>query len=229
MSAELMRNIRDSVNAAPGQGYRAMAISGRSGMFSAGLDIAEMLTLDRTDATAFFDALFSLLKALAASRIPIAAAITGQSPAGGAVLSTFCDYRVMAAGDYRFGYNEVAVGLVVPRPVHAAIARIAGAEVAERMCAEGRLVGPGEAQALGLVHEVVPPAEVIPRALAWCQKMAALPQAAMSTMRDYARRSLVKCFEGFEDENDYMARVFFSDEAQRVLRDVMQRLKAKGK
>ena len=36
---------------------------------------------------------------LAASPIPVAAAITGHSPAGGAVLAMYCDYRVMSRGE----------------------------------------------------------------------------------------------------------------------------------
>lgn len=31
---------------------------------------------------------------------PVAAAITGHSPAGGAVICLMCDYRVMSRGDY---------------------------------------------------------------------------------------------------------------------------------
>jgi len=37
------------------------------------------------------------------------AAISGLSPAGGAVLALTTDYRLMAQGNYGIGLNEVAV------------------------------------------------------------------------------------------------------------------------
>ena len=41
-----------------------------------------------------------LQRELAASRLPVVAALTGHALAGGLVTALFCDYRVMAAGAF---------------------------------------------------------------------------------------------------------------------------------
>jgi len=110
LDPRLVAALREAVTAAPAQGARAIVMSGQPGLFSAGLDVPHLLTLDRAAMIAFWGELFGLLRAIARSPIPTVAAITGHSPAGGAVLAIFCDYRVMARGAFRIGLNEVQVG-----------------------------------------------------------------------------------------------------------------------
>ena len=110
LNPALIRGLADAVEAAPAAGVRALVISGRPGMFSGGLDVPEFLTLDRDGMLGALRDFFRLMRTLAASEVPIVAAITGHAPAGGAVISIFCDRRVMADGDFRIGLNEVQVG-----------------------------------------------------------------------------------------------------------------------
>src|SRR5687767_8146601 len=98
LSPDLVKALRTAIQDAPGTGARALVLSGQPGMFSAGLDVPALLALDRAGITAFWDDFFGLIATIGRSPIPIVAAITGHSPAGGAVLSIFCDYRVMARG-----------------------------------------------------------------------------------------------------------------------------------
>ncbi|HWT15898.1 MAG TPA: enoyl-CoA hydratase/isomerase family protein, partial [Patescibacteria group bacterium] len=96
LSPALVAQLRPALADAAGQGFRAVVLSGQPKMFSGGLDVVELLQLDRAGMIAFWNDFFGLMAALARSPIPTVAAITGHSPAGGAVLSIFCDYRVMA-------------------------------------------------------------------------------------------------------------------------------------
>src|SRR5690606_31965354 len=77
-----------------GEQARAIVLSGQPGMFSAGLDMKALLARDRAQMAEFWAAFLALLKRLATSRVPVVAAITGHSPAGGAVMAIFCDQRV---------------------------------------------------------------------------------------------------------------------------------------
>jgi enoyl-CoA hydratase/carnithine racemase len=225
----LVNRLRDEIAAAPKSGAKALVLSGREGMFSGGLDVAALLQLDRKGIEQFFADFFGMLRTVAASPIPIAAAITGHSPAGGAVLSIFADYRVMAEGEFRFGFNEVAVGLVVPEPVCIAVARVVGAERAERLCVEASLLKPPELLNLKLVHEVAPVGEVVSRAMAWCERMLAFPPRAMHSMRKRAREDLVAAFDGDEKNRAMMADFWFGEETQTTLRQLLERLKAPRK
>src|SRR5215470_2247937 len=92
----LVAALRAAIEAAPAHGARGIVLGGRPGMYSGGLDVPALLPLDRVALRTFLRDFFELCGAIACSPIPIVAAITGHSPAGGAVLAIFCDYRIMA-------------------------------------------------------------------------------------------------------------------------------------
>ncbi len=203
----------------------ALVLSGAPGMFSAGLDVPYLLTRDRGGIRDMWRDFYSLLRGLASSPLPLVAAITGHSPAGGAVLAIYCDVRVMAAGDYRIGLNEVRVGLPMPPVILAAMRRLVGPRLAERLCVSGALLTAAEAERAGLVDEVVPPEQVVERAVAVAAELAALPRAAMAETRRMARADLVALFDGGTDsEVESLLDSWFGDEAQTTMRALFERL-----
>jgi enoyl-CoA hydratase/carnithine racemase len=159
---------------------QAIVISGLPGMFSAGLDVPELLQLDRDLLSRFWQSFTRLLKRLALSPLPTAFAMTGHAPAGGVVMAVFGDYRIMPRGSFKTGFNEVQVGLVVPPPVHLALVRLIGAHRAERILVAGEILDAQRALEIGLVDELADdPEAVVRRALEWCQQLLALPRPAM--------------------------------------------------
>ena len=104
LSPQLIVALREAVEGAPQDGVRALVLSGAPGMFSAGLDVPLLLTLDRAAMAGVWRDFYALLRALASSSIPIAAAITGHAPAGGTVLPLFCDWRGGMA--FRGGWKD---------------------------------------------------------------------------------------------------------------------------
>ena len=114
LSPDRLQFLADEVRRSPRQGARAIILSGREGIFSAGLDIPVLSKLEREDLGRGLGSLFDAIEALAASDVPVAAAITGHSPAGGAVLTLCCDWRVMAEGEFTIGLNEVRIGVPIP-------------------------------------------------------------------------------------------------------------------
>ena len=221
--------LRKAVADAPAEGARALVLSGNPGLYSAGLDVPALLRLDRAGIIAFWQDFFGLLATLGRSPIPVVAAITGHSPAGGAVLALFCDYRVMARGAYRIGLNEVQVGLAVPEVIQIALRRLIGAHRAERLMVAGAMIEAEEALRVGFVDELADVGEVVPRAIDWCRLHLALPQEAMLATRRMARADL---HETLGDVARFPADVFadawFGDETQTTLKALVARLKSKG-
>lgn len=228
LSPEFVDALLDAITRAPRDGAGAIVLSGREGMFSAGLDVPALLALDEPAMLHFWKRFFGLAGAIACSPVPVAAAITGHSPAGGAVLALFCDRRVMAEGEFRIGLNEVQVGLPLPPIIHAALIRQLGAREAERLAVAGLLVETAEARRIGLVDESAPADQVVQRAVDWCRDLLKLPREAMQLTRDLARADLVDLFDRL-DEGDYrqMNRAWFSDETQQTMRALVERLKKK--
>jgi enoyl-CoA hydratase/carnithine racemase len=171
---------------------------------------------------------FALCGTLARVPIPMVAAVTGHSPAGGAVLALFCDYRVMAEGPFRIGLNEVQVGLIVPEAIQLALRRVVGAWRAERLLVSGAMIESAEALACGFVDEVTGVDQVTQRALHWLGELLALPSHAMLTTRGLARADLVAAYADMEalPLQDF-TEAFFHPETQAVLQQLVARLKSK--
>jgi len=227
LSPGLIRALKEAVEAAPGDGARALVLSGIPGMFSAGLDVPLLITLDRFAIAQVWRDFYSLLRVLARSSIPVAAAINGHGPAGGTVLALFCDWRGMAEGDWKMGFNEVQVGIPLPPVILAALRRQVGARQAERLGTGGLVISGAEAARIGLVDELIPLERVIERAVEWCQSLLALPQEAMSTTRRRARADLASFFDDIEPELEGVIESWSSEEAQSVLRAVAAKLTKK--
>lgn len=228
LSPELIAALQQAVDAAPRDGAQALVISGSPGMFSGGLDVPRLLTLDRTAMASLWRDFYALLRTLAASPIPVAAAITGHAPAGGTVLALFCDWRVAAQGDWRIGLNEVQVGLPLPPVIFHALQRVIGTRQTERLAVRGLLLSPAEALSVGLVDEVAAPEHAIERAVEWCRSMLAVPPSAMSITRRQARAGLAGYFDrDMAKEIETVTASWWSDETQKVLHALAERLKKK--
>jgi 3,2-trans-enoyl-CoA isomerase len=222
----LMRALREAVGHAIASGRDAIILSGSPGCFSGGLDVPSLLELDRAGIFDAWTTFFALLRELAASPIPLAAALTGHSPAGGTVLALYADHRVLAEGPYLVGLNEVRVGLPVPEALLRALTFLVGERQAARLAVGGLLVGPDEALRVGLVDELAPVDEVVPRALAWARNLLERPRGAMSETRARVRRPLVSAFDAVDAHAvAAIAEQWFSPEAQATLRSLAARLR----
>lgn len=227
LNPELIAALREAVEKAPGDGVRALVLSGTPGRFSGGLDVPFLMQLEREAIAATWQDLYRLMGALATSPIPIAAAITGHSPAGGAVLGIFCDTRFMVEGDFKIGLNEVQVGIPLPPIIFRAFRRLLGPRQAERLAVSGTLIVGSDARAIGLVDELVPADRVVERAIEWCNGLLALPPQAMSITRQTSRADLAEMFGETEEELAGLVDMWFSEETQRVLKMVVERLTKK--
>ena len=224
LNQALLAQLRGAVEAAPGEGYEALVLSGRPGMFSGGLDVPELLQLDRAGMTALWDEFFATLRALAQSPLPVAFAVTGHSPAGGAVLTLFGDYRVMAEGDFKIGLNEVQVGLTLSEAIYGPLRRLVGARQAERLAVAGALIPASEARALGWIDALAPVSEVVERTVVELRSLLALPRHAMLTTRATMRQDLIAMIAGDESSAGDAVELWFSDETQQAMRALVARL-----
>jgi len=228
LNTELVRALRQAVETAPREGASALIISGAPGIFSAGLDVPFLLTLDRESMHTFWNEFLGACAALARAPIPVVAAITGHSPAGGAVLVLFCDFRVMAHGTYRIGLNEVQVGLTVPHVIQSALRRLVGTYRAERLLISGAMLESEAARAIGFVDELADVDHVVAHALNWLDELLKLPRQAMLSTRGLARADLAALFADPKSLlTESLLEMWFAPEAQDTLRAMVESLKAR--
>lgn len=218
----LLQALRKAMEESVTGGVRGIVLSGAPGLFSAGVDIPALLACDRAGVRMYWQELFAVCAALARSPIPLVAAVTGHSPAGGAVLALFCDYRVMASGAFKIGLNEVQVGLIVPECIQFALRRVVGNHRAERLLVAGAMLESSAALDCGYVDELAEVDQVVARSISWLEELLSFPQHAMLATRELARSDLAKVFADPDAlPLDAFTDAFFHPDTQYVLQQWM--------
>jgi 3,2-trans-enoyl-CoA isomerase len=144
---------------------KGVVLTGRTGVFSAGLDLIELYEYNEAKMREFFIAFGLMYIELARFSKPFICAITGHSPAGGTVIAITADYRVMAEGEkFGIGLNEVAVNVQISTNLIEAYSFWLGKSLAYRYVLAGKLLNAKEALEANLVDEVVSIEDVLPKA-----------------------------------------------------------------
>ncbi|MDO5504822.1 MAG: enoyl-CoA hydratase/isomerase family protein [Pseudoxanthomonas suwonensis] len=216
----------NAIDQAVDDGIHGLVLGGNDGVFSAGLDVPWLMSLgeDRDALTAAWHGFFQAARALAGSPLPVVVAIGGHCPAGGCVLSLCCDYRIMAAGPWQIGLNELQVGLTVPEGIQRLLRRTVGAYRAERLLLHGHMVDGVHALDIGLVDERVAPQALWTRSHDWLQALLALPRAPMLATRATARADLVQALSSEHVDLAGNIRDWYQPDTQAALRQLLQRL-----
>ncbi len=205
---------------------RAAVITGQGTAFSAGLDLPTLTDMNRSAMRAFIRRFEVVMMRVFELPIPLIAAMNGHAVAGGCVLALQADIRIAADRDAKIGLNETQIGIGLPAAVVETLRwQVPGSSLAP-IALEGRLWSPREALQLGLVHEVVPEAELLPRAMQRAAALAALPQAGLRMVKESLRKSVAATARaGQEAQAESWLDGWFSEDSQRRLRETVARLK----
>ena len=158
----------DALTAAVTGSDRALVLTGSGSSFCAGVDLRRVLdggeayTEQLLAAPRTFRAVFDHPR-------PTVAAVNGHAIAGGCVLALACDLRLMAAG--RTGLTELAVGVPFPTAALEVVRHALGPRAGQVLLG-AELVDRERALALGIVYELVEPAELLPRAVTLAAELA---------------------------------------------------------
>ena len=131
----------------------AIIITGRQGVFSAGLDLTIVKdSPERRDSLLAKTA--TLLSSLLEFPRPVIAAVTGHSVALGALLLAACDYRIGAEGSFKIGVNATANGIELAPPLLTLLQSRISANFVRRVILGAELFDPEGACEAGYLDEV---------------------------------------------------------------------------
>jgi enoyl-CoA hydratase/carnithine racemase len=99
------------------------------------------------------------------------AAINGAATGGGCELALACDLRIISSEGGPMGQPEILVGLIPGGGGSQRLARLLGQGRAIELILEGSVLDAREAADLGLVHRLVPAADLIDVALATAERL----------------------------------------------------------
>lgn len=164
---------------------RVVLLTGTGGRaFAAGADIGELsAAASAEEGKAFSLRGQQLFRRIETLGKPVIACIQGFALGGGCELAMACTFR-LAADDARLGQPEVKLGIIPGYGGTQRLARLVGRGTALKLLLTGGLIDAHEALRIGLVDEVVPAAELMGRADALAQMIAAnAPLAVAEALR----------------------------------------------
>lgn len=143
---------------------------------------------------------------------PVIAAVNGYCVAGGLELMLGTDLRICAE-HATFGLGEVRWGIIPAGGSHIRLPRQVPWAVAMEILLTGRPITAARAHDVGLINEVVPADELMPRAMALAELLCRNGPVAVRTAKEIAVRSL-DLEPGFALEVEFAKQVLATDDAK---------------
>jgi enoyl-CoA hydratase len=191
---------------------RAIVITGAGERaFAAGADIPELGR--QTPTSLMVDDTFHRWERIKRIRKPLIAAVRGFALGGGCELAMLCD-MIVAGDDAQFGQPEIKLGVMPGAGGTQRLTRAIGKARAMEMVLTGRNMAAREAEACGLVTQVVPADETVPSALALAGRIAAMaPVAVMAAKAAVNRAEELPLEAGLEFERRNFYLLFDTEDA----------------
>ena len=184
LNQQIEQELREvAVEAAERDDVRAVIVYGGEKVFAAGADIKEMVDKSATDmAVKEQRGLSHAVTAVAEIPKPTVAALTGYALGGGFELALACDRRI-ASNTVKVGQPEILLGVIPGAGGTQRLARLVGPSKAKDIVFTGRFVEADEALAIGMVDELVEPADVYAAAQRWVAPFAKGPARALAAAK----------------------------------------------
>lgn len=198
---------------------RTLILTGSSGVFAAGADIAQLRSRTASDARKGINA--SAFIRIAELPMPVIAAIDGYALGGGAELAFAADIRI-ATPTLRIGNPETGLGIIAAAGATWRLPEIVGHARASELLLTGRVLDAEEALQWGLVSSLHPSEELLDVAHAVADRIAANDPLATQHTKRALRASRA---EHPAIELELQAELFESPEKHRRMTEFLERRK----
>ena len=172
LNANLLDAFESTLDEAEGADIQALVTTGTDRFFSTGLDLAWLSGDGRTQAAAFLERLQQIFVRLLTFPVATVAAINGHAFAGGAMLATCHDLRIMRSDRGFFCLPEI--DLATGQPLTPGMVALLRMKLPQQTFHEaivtGRRYGGVSAKESGIVQAAVQSEELIPKAVAAAQE-----------------------------------------------------------
>ena len=185
--ADLQAAFEDARNDASVRGVILTGAGNKA--FIAGADISELARVTAFEAEQSSRFGLDVLDLIENLGKPVIAAINGFALGGGCETAMACTIRI-AVDAARFGQPEVKLGLLPGGGGTQRLPRLIGKGRALQLILSGEMISAQEAYRIGLVNEVVPAADLIPRAEAILKSIAGNAPIAIKFALEAANKGL---------------------------------------
>lgn len=149
---------------------------------------------------------------------PVIAAINGVAMGGGCELTLACDLRYMADVGV-IGLPESNVGILPGAGGTQRLPRLIGAAKALELMLLGQVVGPQQAEELGIVHKVVPADNLLEHCKSVASILASRPPLTMANIKKCVYEGMeLPLLDALHLEQSYFTELMNSDEALELMK-----------
>jgi len=174
-------------------------LTGTGKFFSFGFDIPAFIGTSKEDFTAYLRKFTALYRELFAHPRPVVAALNGHTVAGGCMLASACDVRVMVKENARIGLNEIGFGSSLFAGSLELLRFWVGDRRAQEVVYGGELYGAEQALSLGLVDATSSAGELLDESRRRLEALAAKPAPAFRSIKRAVRQPVLEAMQRRED------------------------------
>jgi len=191
-------------------------------IFTVGLDIKWLVTLDESKARDMTRKLQNLFTRFEDLPIPVIAAVKGLNLTAGFELM-LCADMIIAADNAKFGQVETKWGMTPAAGATQRLIRLIGPMKAKELIYTSRIINAPEALNIGLVNELVPLAELERRVKELARMMIKNSGRAITLSKQLIQMGIYSNEKGFQMEGEAFQERFSSGEPKRKLREFLEK------
>ncbi len=166
-------------------------LTGNRRVFSAGVDLKRLIAEPVEYVDQFFPAIRRVFYRVFTFSKPLIAAISGHALAGGCVVASAADYRVLAR-DAKIGMPELRVGLALPTEGIECFRFAVAPQYFQRVVTSGAAFCNEQAITAGLADVLVDHSEVLPQAQAFAAEYRQIPRKVFALTKEQIRRPVLE-------------------------------------
>ena len=181
ISATMIAELQTALDEVEKSHARVVILTGAGKAFCSGMDLEMLAAIAQQSAAENQEdsrRMAKMLRRIWSFPRPMIAAVNGAALAGGCGIATLCDFT-LSVPEAKFGYTEVKIGFL-PALVSVFLIRQIGEKRTRDLLLTGRIIEAEEAKAMGLVNEIVPAENLLPRSKELADLLIAASPASLS-------------------------------------------------
>jgi enoyl-CoA hydratase/carnithine racemase len=200
---------------------RSVILTGDEKFFSFGFDVPEFLGYPKKDFVKYLEKFANLYTSLFQFPKPVVAALKGHTIAGGCMLATACDYRLMVSGKAKIALNEMTFGSSVFAGSVEMLRFCVGPRNAQSILYSGAMYSAEEAFEMGLVDQVTTEDKSVEAATKLARELAQKDASAFRSIKTLLRKPVVEeMLKRDKDSLFEMADIWYSETTRDKLREI---------
>lgn len=191
-------------------------------IFTVGLDIEWLVTLDETNSKDMTMNLQKVFKKIEDLPIPVIAAIKGLNLTAGVELMLCADI-IIAADNARFGQVETKWGMTPAAGATQRLVRLIGPMKAKEIIFTSKIINAKEALRIGLINELVPLSDLEIKVKEIADSIVKNSGRAIALSKQLIQMGSYNNNDGFRMEGESFQELFSSGEPKRKLKEFLER------